>query len=122
MGPRQRPTSSFLISNVIFATEGRIDNSYRIELVKTQDARDAIDALLYAPGRGGHSTPGFSVALPSGREKSAARLAAWVQKLETRARDPGTGVERRIWPALRTNPTHKMIADRFLGDMVVAHA
>jgi hypothetical protein len=26
--------------------EGRVDNSYRLELVKTQDARNAIDALL----------------------------------------------------------------------------
>jgi len=60
--------------------EGRMDNSYRIELVKTQDARNAIDALLGAkPVEVTHT--GVFGCSTKWKEKEAERLEA-LRKLE----------------------------------------
>jgi peroxiredoxin len=60
--------------------EGRFDNSYRVEMVRTQDARDAIDAVL-----GGKSVEvthtGVFGCSTKWKEKEAERLAA-LRKLE----------------------------------------
>ena len=46
MDRRLRRTYSFSIGDRRLRYEGHLDNSYRTELVKTHEARDAIDALL----------------------------------------------------------------------------
>src|ERR1700739_1000056 len=45
-GPQATPHVFIFDQQRHLRYEGRIDNSYRMELVKTQDARNAIDALL----------------------------------------------------------------------------
>ena len=45
-GPQTTPHVFIFDKDRHLRYEGRIDNSYRIEMVKTQDARNAIDALL----------------------------------------------------------------------------
>src|SRR5260221_7674613 len=45
-GPQATPHVFIFDKQRKLRYEGRIDNSYRIEQVKTQDARNAIDALL----------------------------------------------------------------------------
>lgn len=45
-GPQATPHIFIFDKTRHLRYEGRIDNSYRIEMVKTQDARNAIDALL----------------------------------------------------------------------------
>lgn len=45
-GPQATPHAFIFDSQRRLRYEGRIDNSYRLELVKTHDARNAIDALL----------------------------------------------------------------------------
>jgi len=45
-GPKATPHIFIFDAQRILRYEGRIDNSYRKELVKTEDARNAIDALL----------------------------------------------------------------------------
>jgi peroxiredoxin len=45
-GPQATPHVFIFDKDRRLRYEGRMDNSYRIELVKTQDARNAIDALL----------------------------------------------------------------------------
>jgi peroxiredoxin len=45
-GPQATPHAFIFDQERRLRYEGRLDNSYRIELVKTQDARNAIDAIL----------------------------------------------------------------------------
>jgi peroxiredoxin len=45
-GPQATPHVFIFDKGRHLRYEGRIDNSYRIEMIKTQDARNAIDALL----------------------------------------------------------------------------
>jgi peroxiredoxin len=60
--------------------EGRMDNSYRMELVKTQDARNAIDAVLAGqPVEVAHT--GVFGCSTKWKEKEAERLEA-IRKLE----------------------------------------
>ncbi len=60
--------------------EGRVDNSYRVEMVKTQDARTAIDALLAGkPVEVTHT--GVFGCSTKWKEKEAGRLEA-IRKLE----------------------------------------
>jgi peroxiredoxin len=60
--------------------EGRFDNSYRIEQVKTQDARNAIDALLQHKEVAVKHTGVFGCST-KWQEKSASRIEA-LQKLD----------------------------------------
>jgi peroxiredoxin len=46
LGPRATPHVFIFDKERKLRYEGRMDNSYRMEMVKTQDARNAIDALL----------------------------------------------------------------------------
>lgn len=55
--------------------EGRMDNSYRIEMVKTRDARDAIDALLAGREVSVKHTGTFGCST-KWQEKSESRLVA----------------------------------------------
>jgi peroxiredoxin len=68
--------------------EGRIDNSYRIEQVKTTDARNAIDALLAGKEIAVSHTGTFGCSTKwaeksSAREADEAKLAATPVKLDT---------------------------------------
>jgi len=60
--------------------EGRVDNSYRVELVKTQDARNAIDAVLAGKPVAVAHTGVFGCST-KWKEKEAERLEA-LRKLE----------------------------------------
>jgi peroxiredoxin len=86
--------------------EGRIDDSYRVESVKTNDARNAIDALLAhrevpVPHTGamGCST--------KWSEKSADRVAA-LQKIEEQPVTVEMASKAGL-AKLRTNPSHQMM-------------
>ena len=58
--------------------EGRIDNSYRIEMVKTHEARDAIDALLAGKPVAVTHTGVFGCST-KWKEKEAERIAALIK-------------------------------------------
>jgi peroxiredoxin len=105
-GPQATPHIFIFDEQRRLRYEGRIDDSYRIELVKTQDARNAIDALLAHrdvlvthTGAMGCST--------KWSEKSADRLAT-LQKIEG---EPVTVdlVSKADLTKLRTNPSHQMV-------------
>jgi peroxiredoxin len=90
--------------------EGRVDNSYRTELVKTQDARNAIDALLAHKEVPTKHTGVFGCST-KWQEKQSARLEA-LQKLDAQP------VQLELASAddlkkLRTNPTGKMMLVSF---------
>ncbi|MGD0361258.1 MAG: redoxin domain-containing protein [Bryobacteraceae bacterium] len=85
--------------------EGRVDNSYRVEMVKTQDARNAIDALLAGkPVEVTHT--GVFGCSTKWKEKESERLAA-LRKLEetpvTLELASGGDLEK-----LRANPARKL--------------
>ncbi len=90
--------------------EGRMDDSYRTELVKTQEARDAIDALLAHREVAVKHTGVFGCST-KWKEKQTARLDA-IRKIEAQP------VQLELASAadlktLRTNPTHKMLLVSF---------
>src|ERR1700679_2776872 len=73
-GPQATPHIFIFDKERHLQYEGRIDNSYRTELVKTNDARDAIDALLsHKAVAVGHT--GVFGCSTKWKEKSADRLA-----------------------------------------------
>jgi peroxiredoxin len=86
--------------------EGRMDDSYRVELVKTHEARDAIDALLAHREVAVKHTGVFGCST-KWREKQAARLEA-LRKSESLPvqLEMASAADLRT---LRTNPTHKML-------------
>lgn len=86
--------------------EGRMDNSYRVEQVKTEDARNAIDALLE------HRQPTITHTGTFGcstkwKEKSAGRIEA-LNRLEAQPVSVQP-VSKNELAKLRTNPTHHMM-------------
>ena len=90
--------------------EGRMDNSYRAELVKTHEARDAIDALL------AHREPAVTHTGVFGcstkwKEKQAARLET-LRKIESQPvqLEMASAADLKM---LRTNPTHKTLLISF---------
>jgi peroxiredoxin len=86
--------------------EGRIDDSYRIERVKTHDARSAIDALLaHQPVLVAHT--GAMGCSTKWSEKSADRIAT-LQKIE---QQPVTLelVNKEDLAKLRANPSHQLV-------------
>jgi peroxiredoxin len=86
--------------------EGRMDNSYRIEQVKTEDARNAIDALLAHKAVAVTHTGTFGCST-KWKEKSAGR-AETLNKLDAQpvSVEP---VSKSELIKLRTNPTHQMM-------------
>jgi peroxiredoxin len=105
-GPQATPHIFIFDEQRRLRYEGRIDDSYRTELVKTQDARNAIDALLahrevpvIHTGAMGCST--------KWSEKSADRMAT-LQKIEGQ---PVTVdlVSKADLSKLSTNPSHQMM-------------
>jgi peroxiredoxin len=105
-GPQATPHVFIFDKQRHLQYEGRIDNSYRIELVKTHDARNAIDALLAHKEVAVKHTGTFGCST-KWAEKSAARMAA-IEKID----EQPVGVEmatKEDLSKLRTNPTHQMM-------------
>ena len=103
-GPQATPHVFIFDSTRHLRYEGRFDNSYRIEQVKTQDARNALDALL------AHKDPPIAHTGSFGcstkwAEKSADRVAA-IQKLDAKPVDV-TPVSADSLKTLRSNPSKK---------------
>jgi peroxiredoxin len=90
--------------------EGRMDNSYRAELVKTHEARDAIDALLAHREVAVKHTGVFGCST-KWKEKQAARLEA-LRKIEAQpvTLEMATAADLK---KLRTNPTGKTLLISF---------
>jgi peroxiredoxin len=86
--------------------EGRMDNSYRTELVKTQDARNAIDALLAHKEVAVTHTGVFGCST-KWKEKSAGREAA-LAKINAEPVSVSM-ISKAELTKLRTNPTHQMM-------------
>ncbi|MGO4883391.1 MAG: redoxin domain-containing protein [Bryobacteraceae bacterium] len=79
-GPQATPHIFIFDRDRRLRYEGRIDNSYREEMVKTHDARDAIDALLAGKPVAVTHTGVFGCST-KWKEKESERLAA-LRKLE----------------------------------------
>jgi peroxiredoxin len=86
--------------------EGRVDNSYRIEQVRTQDARDALDALLAnKPAKITHTGVfGCSTKWKEKAQEKEAALAKIDAEPVTLKKVSGAELAK-----LRTNPTHQMM-------------
>jgi peroxiredoxin len=105
-GPQATPHVFIFDEKRILRYEGRIDDSYRIELVKTQDARNAIDALLAHRDVAVKHTGAMGCST-KWSEKSADRIAT-LHKIEEQ---PVTVemVSKADLAKLRTNPSHQMM-------------
>lgn len=105
-GPQATPHAFIFDQQRRLRYEGRIDNSYRTELVKTQDARNAIDALLAHKEVAVKHTGVFGCST-KWSEKAAGREAA----LEKINEQPVTVqmISKAELTKLRTNPTHQMM-------------
>jgi len=90
--------------------EGRFDNSYRAELVKTHEARDAIEALLANREVAVKHTGVFGCST-KWKEKQAARLEA-LRKIEAQPVELEMASAADL-KALRTNPGHKTLLVSF---------
>ncbi len=105
-GPQATPHVFIFDQQRHLRYEGRIDNSYRTELVKTHDARNAIDALLAHKEVAVKHTGVFGCST-KWSEKAAGRQAA----LEKINEQPVTVemISKTKLTKLRTNPTHQMM-------------
>ena len=86
--------------------EGRMDNSYRMELVKTQDARNAIDALLAHKEVAVKHTGVFGCST-KWKEKSATRVAA-LEKINEQPVSVDM-ISKAELTKLGKNPSHQMM-------------
>lgn len=104
-GPQATPHVFIFDEKRHLRYEGRIDDSYRIELVKTHEARDAIDALL-SHREVGVTHTGVMGCSTKWSEKSADRMAA-LKKIEE---EPVSveQVSKTELATLRANPSRKM--------------
>lgn len=105
-GPQATPHIFIFDEHRRLRYEGRIDDSYRLELVKTQDARNAIDALL-AHREVSVTHTGAMGCSTKWSEKSADRIAT-LQKIDEQ---PVTVdlVSKADLAKLRANPSHQMV-------------
>ena len=103
-GPQATPHVFIFDSTRHLRYEGRFDNSYRIEQVKTQDARNAIDALLAHKDPPVTHTGSFGCST-KWAEKSADRIAA-TRKLDAQPVDVSP-ISADGLKSLRTNPSKK---------------
>ena len=90
--------------------EGRVDNSYRLEQVKTEDARNAIDAVLTDRPVAVTHTGTFGCST-KWKEKAASRLEA-LRKIESQAVTVDL-VSAEELKKLRANPTGKLLLVSF---------
>jgi peroxiredoxin len=105
-GPQATPHAFIFDQQRHLRYEGRIDNSYRTELVKTQDARNAIDALLAHKEVAVQHTGVFGCST-KWSEKAAGRQAA-LEKINEQPVTVET-ISKSELTKLRTNPTHQMM-------------
>src|ERR1700677_2404974 len=105
-GPQATPHVFVFDQSRHLRYEGRMDNSYRTELVKTQDARNAIETLLAHKEVAVKHTGVFGCST-KWSEKAAGRQAA----LEKINQQPVTVemISQGEQTKLRTNPTHQMV-------------
>jgi peroxiredoxin len=105
-GPQATPHAFIFDKQRHLRYEGRIDNSYRTELVKTNDARNAIDSLLAGKNVPVKHTGVFGCST-KWQEKSQAR-AAVLQKIEEQpiSLEPASKADLA---KLRTNPSHQLM-------------
>jgi thiol-disulfide isomerase/thioredoxin len=109
-GPQATPHVFIFDETRHLRYEGRVDNSYRTELVKTSDARNAIDALL------AHKDPpvthtGVFGCSTKWAEKQAARVEA-LRKLDSQPVDVSLASAADL-RALRANTSGKMTLINF---------
>src|SRR5580693_8808869 len=109
-GPQATPHVFVFDSGRRLRYEGHMDNSYRTELVKTTEARDAIDALLAHREVAVKHTGVFGCST-KWKEKQASRLEA-LRKIESQPVQLEM-VSAAELKTLRTNPTHKMLLVSF---------
>lgn len=109
-GPQATPHVFIFDSDRRLRYEGRMDNSYRAELVKTHEARDAIDALL-AHREVTVTHTGVFGCSTKWKEKESARLEA-LRKIESQpvSLEMVTAADLK---KLRTNPTGKTLLISF---------
>jgi peroxiredoxin len=105
-GPQATPHAFIFDQQRHLRYEGRIDNSYRTELVKTQDARNAIDALLAHKEVAVKHTGVFGCST-KWSEKAAGRQAA-LEKINEQPVTVAT-ISKPELTKLRTNPSHQMM-------------
>lgn len=109
-GPQATPHIFIFDKERKLRYEGRIDNSYRMEQVKTQDARNAIDALLAGKEIPVTHTGVFGCST-KWQEKQASRIEALRKIEEEPVRlDMATAEELK---KLRSNPAKHMLLVSF---------
>jgi peroxiredoxin len=104
-GPQATPHIFIFDQQRRLRYEGRMDNSYRMELVKSHDARDAIDALLNHKEIAVTHTGVFGCST-KWAEKSAGREAA-LEKIDEQPVSVAMASKADL-TKLRTNPSHQM--------------
>jgi peroxiredoxin len=104
-GPQATPHIFIFDKERKLRYEGRIDNSYRMEMVNTQDARNAIEALLASREVPVKHTGVFGCST-KWQEKSAERIAA-IHKIEQRPITVEMATADDL-TRLRQNPSKKM--------------
>jgi peroxiredoxin len=104
-GPQATPHVFIFDKERHLQYEGRIDNSYRTELVNTNDARDAIDAVLNHKEVAVRHTGVFGCST-KWKEKATGRLEA-LQKIDEQPVSVEL-VSKEELATLRTNPSHQM--------------
>jgi thiol-disulfide isomerase/thioredoxin len=109
-GPQATPHTFVFDHDRRLRYEGRMDNSYRVELVKTHEVRDAIDALLAHREVEVKHTGVFGCST-KWKEKQAARLKT-LQKIESQPvqLEMATAADLK---RLRTNPAKKTLLVSF---------
>lgn len=109
-GPQATPHAFVFDHDRHLRYEGRIDNSYRSELVKTHEVRDAIDALLANREIAVKHTGVFGCST-KWKEKHAAQLEA-LRKIESQVVELEM-VSVADLKRLRTNPDKKILLVSF---------
>jgi peroxiredoxin len=105
-GPQATPHVFIFDQQRHLRYEGRMDNSYRMELVKTQDARNAIDALLAHKEVAVKHTGVFGCST-KWKEKSADRVAA-IEKINQQPVSVDM-ISKAELTKLSKNPSHQMM-------------
>jgi peroxiredoxin len=110
LGPQATPHVFVFDQNRKLRYQGRFDNSYRVELVKSEDARNAVDALLAGKPVPVEQTGVFGCST-KWKEKLEARLADQ-KKIEAEPVRLDLAAAEDL-QKLRTNPTGKMLLVSF---------
>jgi peroxiredoxin len=109
-GPQATPHVFVFDKDRKLRYEGRVDNSYRTEMVNTRDARDAIDALLAHRDVTVTHTGVFGCST-KWQEKSASRIEA-LRKIEEQPVTVGMATADDL-KRLRQNPSKHMVLISF---------